>query len=130
MSLTRIGAVSTATVAVVVPSDVVSVKVVSFFLLHAASAANRSSALAKAPTRVIVRVIGFISSLGVGNRELQTGMDEIRVRNLVAVGGVNFFPFAWIAVELLSDLAQVVASSDDVGLPSGRGSRRATGCHV
>src|SRR6266702_3959628 len=98
MSLTRIGVVYMATVAVVVPNDVVSVRVPSFFLLQAASAPNKNSALARAVTRAVVGIMGRISSLCVGDRKLQTRMDQVWIRNLVAVRGVNFFPFAWVAV--------------------------------
>jgi len=42
-------------------------------------------------------------------------MDQVRVGNLVAVGGVDFFPLRGIAVEVLGDLAQIVARLDDVG---------------
>ena len=55
--LVVLGVVSIATVAVVVPSDVVSVSVVSSFFLHAASVPARISAVARATTRVLVRII-------------------------------------------------------------------------
>src|SRR6476659_538641 len=123
MSLTRTGAVSIATVAVVVPSDVVSVSVVSSFFLHAARAASMNRALAIVATRGFVPIMGRISSLCVGDGELQSGMDQVWIWNLVGVGGVNLLPLAGIAVELLGDLAQVVAALYGVGRSPCRGGR-------
>src|SRR6185369_1691011 len=129
MSLTRTGVVSIATVAVVVPSEVVSVSVVSSFFLQAASVPARISAVARATTRVFVRIIGGFP-LGFGNSELQAGMDQVRIGNLVGVGGVDFFPLARIAVEVLGDLAQTVARLDDITGSAARSRRGASARHV
>src|SRR5213593_1641242 len=56
MSLTLMGVVSTDTFAVCVPAAVVSTTAPSFFLLQAASATEKTSAPASAPTRVVVRI--------------------------------------------------------------------------
>src|SRR5215210_309822 len=122
MSLTVIGAVSSAIV--VVPSDVVSVTAASFFLLHAASAAVRSRALATVAARLVVRIVSGLR-LCVGDSELETRMDQVRIRDSVAVRHVNCFPFAGIAVDLLGDLAQAIALLDGIGLPAAQGRRAA-----
>src|SRR4051794_15537544 len=127
MSLTRIGVVSTDTVAVCIPAAVVSTTAPSFFLLHAASAAENITA----PATATARIVGLmVVASGVGNCQLQSGVDQVRVGNLVGVCGVDLLPLRGIAVELFGDLAEVVAFLDRVRLVAGGRSRRMTGAHV
>src|SRR4026208_399930 len=75
-----------------------------------------------------VRVLSFALSpdswLCVGNGELLTRIDQVGIRDFVAVRHVNFFPLAGIAVDLLGDLAQAVAFLDGIAFSASQ-SRRA-----
>src|SRR5206468_1153711 len=128
MSLTRIGVVSTDTVAVCVPTAVVSMTLPSFFLLHAASATENTSALTRAAARAVVRINSLLSDFW--NGELQSGVDEIRIGNLVGVCSVNLLPFPGVAVEVPGDLAEAVAALDGVGLLARWSGSRAAASYV
>src|SRR5258705_11823110 len=72
-------------------------------------------------------VVSFVNSLlSLRNGELQTGVDQVRIRNLVGVGSVDFFPLGGIAVEMLGDLAEVVPRLDHVGGSAARRGRGAS----
>src|SRR5437868_14724206 len=123
MSLTRIGVVSTDTVAVCVPAAVVSTSAPEFFLPHAADALEKTSVLTRAANRVLV----VMASSGVWDSELQSGMNQIRIGNLVCVGGVDLLPLPRVAVNLFGDFAEAVAFLDGVSRTADRRSRRAAG---
>src|ERR1051325_8865393 len=128
MSLTLIGVVSTETVAVCVPIAVVSTTFPSSFLPHAASATKKSSELASAAARVLVRIEGWPS--GRRNCELQSGVNEIRIGNLVRIRCVDLLPLSRIAVKVLGDFAEAIASFYSVRLAAGRSRSRAAGVDV
>src|SRR2546423_485991 len=128
MSLTLIGVVSTETVAVCVPSAVVSTTFPSSFLPHAASATKKISELASAAARVLVRIEG--SPSGFRNGELQSGMYQVRVGNPVGIRCVDLLPLSRIAVKVFGDFAETVAFFYSIVLPAGWRRSRAAGVDV
>src|SRR3982751_5087096 len=122
MSLTLSGVVSMETVAVCVPSAVVSTTLPSSFLPQAASATKKMSELASAAARVLVRIEG--SPSGFRNRELQSGVYEVRIGNPVGIRCVDLFPLTRIAIKVFGDFAETIAFFYGISLPPGwRGSR-------
>src|SRR5215210_6994812 len=57
----------------------------------------------------------------VGNREFLTGVNEVGVLDLVAVGFVDLVPFAGVAVNMFGDLAQRITAFHGIGLPPAAG---------
>src|SRR5438105_12265212 len=92
---------------------------------------SRQKKPARSPAMLLVPLFALDSLLSrVRNGELQARTNQIGIRNLVSVSGVNLLPLARVAVELLGDLAEVVALLDGVGRRPGRSRRRSPGVDV
>src|SRR2546423_4574565 len=91
-------------------------------------ARQRKSASSLARRRVCWCALKVAS--GFRNGELQSGVYEVRIGNLVGIRCVDLFPLCRIPVKVFGDFAETVACFYSVGLAAGRSRSRAASVDV